>query len=485
MRKRLGFWFILAILAATPAWADFAAGKRAALQGDYATAYQEWRSAAEDGDAESQFLLGLLYREGRGVAQDYAQSAEWLRQAADLGHHEAQFYLARAYREGLGVGADDGAAATLFRAAAEQGHADAAFSLGLMHRRGHGVAKDDLEAARWYLAAAGRGHGEARFTLGAVSEEGKGIARDVAWAYAWYVLAAESGVELAEVLSKRLERRMTPAQLERGRRLAQEWREVPPEFEQVEQRAGQAAAAARPAPVLQPEMTSAAAQTAPAAPVVAPEPVEAAAPPPEPVEAAPLPPGPLAQIPGDGEPGWDIPLPAEVAAAAGLVPAPSAPPLEAGGAPRAEAREEATMATGATAGEPAPEIAVAVLEAAPPVPPAPPVSDMGPGPHPAEDDETDAVEREAVPELDADVPYRVRLAAFRTVARTNKGWEILSEAHPDLLGGLRLSVERVDHGAEKGVFFRLEVGPLGGPGAARDLCAKLKRREVDCLVVRP
>ncbi|MCH7707009.1 MAG: sel1 repeat family protein, partial [Myxococcales bacterium] len=256
MRNRLALSLFLALLLGAPAWADFEAGKQAALQGDYATAYQEWLPLAEGDDAEAQFLLGLMHREGRGVAQDLAQSVSWLRRAADLGHREAQFYLARAYRERLGVAEDDAEAARLFRAAAEQDHAEAAFTLGLLHRRGQGVAKDDLAAARWYLAAAGLGHGEARFTLGAVSEEGKGIARDLAWAYAWYTLAAESGVELAAVLNKRLSRRMTPAQLTRGRDLAQEWRTAPPEFAEVERMARLASAVIAPKPAIRAEVAS-------------------------------------------------------------------------------------------------------------------------------------------------------------------------------------------------------------------------------------
>ena len=128
-------------------------------------------------------------------------------------------------------------------------------------------------------------------------------------------------------------------------------------------------------------------------------------------------------------------------------------------------------------------VVTAAVEAAPAAPSAP-TAPSPPAPESAEA-EADEVERQPAPSPDADTPYRVRLAAFRTVARTNKGWEILSGAHPDLLGALQLSVERVDLGAEKGVFFRLELGPLGGAGAARALCAKLKLRDVDCVVVRP
>ncbi len=533
VRNRLALSLFLALLLGAPAWADFEAGKQAALQGDYTTAYQEWLPLAEGGDAEAQFLLGLMHREGRGVAHDLAQSVSWLRRAADLGHREAQFYLARAYRERLGVAEDDAEVARLLRAAAEQDHAEAAFTLGLMHRRGQGVAKDDLAAARWYLAAAGLGHGEARFTLGAVSEEGKGIARDLAWAYAWYILAAESGVELAAVLSKRLSRRMTPAQLAKGRGLAQEWRTAPPEFAELERLARLAAAAAAPKPALRAEVASPTGEAAQPTPAVAAQPSPVAERQPEapsPASVAPRDgapgrpvtrpvkveivaeavtpaPGPAgagaAAMVEDEEPGWEIPLPfgAEYAETD------KAPPAAATGGEGGEGGEGGDQAAAVpevaapeiavpevvVPGSPAPEVAVpevvvpevvtAAVEAAPAAPSAPPAPSP-PAPESAEA-EADKVERQPAPSPDADTPYRVRLAAFRTVARTNKGWEILSGAHPDLLGALQLSVERVDHGAGKGVFFRLEVGPLGGAGAARALCAKLKARDLDCVVVRP
>ena len=584
MRNRLVLSLFLALLLGPPAWADFEAGKRAALQGDYATAYQEWLPLAEGGDAEAQFLLGLMYREARGVAQDFAQSVGWLRRAADLGHREAQFYLARAYREHLGVAADDAEAARLLHAAAEQDHAEAAFTLGLMHRRGQGVAKDDLEAARWYLVAAGLGHGEARFTLGAVSEEGTGIAKDMAWAYAWYTLAAESGVELAEVLGKRLLRRMTPAQLARGRGLVQEWRTVPPEFAELERMARVASAAAEPKPAIAAEVVSATGEPAQPTPAVAAEPspvaerqLGAPSPAPEaPQDAAPeravTPPledeiaaaeaetpapgpagGGAAAMAEDEEPGWEHPLPfgaehteadktppAAVAGGEGGDQAAPAPelavpelavpevaaeaetpaPHPAGGGAVAMAEDEEpgwefplpfgaeyaeadktppAAATGGEGGEggdqaaPAPEVVTAAIEeasAAPSAPPAPsppaPESAEAEAKLPESDEaEADMVERQPIPPPSADTPYRVRLAAFRTVARTNEGWAILSGAHPDLLGDLQLRVERIDLGAEKGVFFRLEVGPLGGAGAARALCAKLELRDVDCVVVRP
>ena len=40
------------------------------------------RSAAEQGDAEAQFNLGLMYEQGQGITQDYAEALRWYRLAA-------------------------------------------------------------------------------------------------------------------------------------------------------------------------------------------------------------------------------------------------------------------------------------------------------------------------------------------------------------------------------------------------------------------
>jgi hypothetical protein len=48
---------------------------------------------------------------------------------------------------------------------------------------------------------------------------------------------------------------------------------------------------------------------------------------------------------------------------------------------------------------------------------------------------------------------------------------------------LGLTTVRVDLG-DKGVWYRLQAGPLGEP-QARALCEDLKSKKRDCLVVRP
>ncbi len=59
----------------------------------------------------------------------------------------------------------------------------------------------------------------------------------------------------------------------------------------------------------------------------------------------------------------------------------------------------------------------------------------------------------------------------------------MRKRNADLLGGLTLTVERADLG-EKGVFYRVQAGPVADEAAARKLCAALGERKQACLVVR-
>ncbi len=72
-------------------------------RGDYATAIRELRPLAEQGVAEAQFLLGVMYDKGLGVPQDYAEAVGWWRKAAEQGYAKAQYNLGVMYGNVLGV----------------------------------------------------------------------------------------------------------------------------------------------------------------------------------------------------------------------------------------------------------------------------------------------------------------------------------------------------------------------------------------------
>ena len=97
----------LAVFAPLPAPAqDMDAGLAAYEKHDYAAAMKEWRPLAENGNARAQFLVALLYYDGKAVPQDYAEAKNWFEQSADRGYSRAQYNLGEMYATGQGVKRD-------------------------------------------------------------------------------------------------------------------------------------------------------------------------------------------------------------------------------------------------------------------------------------------------------------------------------------------------------------------------------------------
>jgi len=80
--------------------------------------------------------------------------------------------------------------------------------------------------------------------------------------------------------------------------------------------------------------------------------------------------------------------------------------------------------------------------------------------------------------------FRVQLGAFRDEDAARREWDRLRGRYPDLLSDLTLRIQRVDLGAERGVFHRIQGGMLSEQGA-ENTCAVLKARNQPCLLVRP
>ena len=122
----------LVCMLTTTTWADFQAGLDAYKRGDYEAALKEFRLAAEQGDAQAQFKLGVMYDEGQGVAQDFREAVPWFRQAAEQGHALAQNNLGVVYGKGQGVKQDYVIAHKWTNLASMQGYENAIKNLGFL-----------------------------------------------------------------------------------------------------------------------------------------------------------------------------------------------------------------------------------------------------------------------------------------------------------------------------------------------------------------
>jgi TPR repeat protein len=155
---------VLPLLFSATSWsADFAIGQDAYECGDYQTALTEWQPLAEEGRADGQFGMGLLYANGFGVPSDNDQALKWYQLAAENGHADAQYNLAVMHANGWGVPISDENAFKWYSLAAEHGLPQAQVSLAKMYTRGFGAPKDNVQAYKWLAVAAELGETRAGF----------------------------------------------------------------------------------------------------------------------------------------------------------------------------------------------------------------------------------------------------------------------------------------------------------------------------------
>jgi len=143
---------------------DFRATTDKALaKGDAAAVVKAMEKEAYRGNLVASQELGLMYRDGRIVAQDGAKARKYLKVAAEengtrLWHRrglaDAQYALAVMLRDGVGGKVDAAAARSWFEEAAEQGHAQAQLALAQMYAKGSGNTRDAERAFFWSSIAA-------------------------------------------------------------------------------------------------------------------------------------------------------------------------------------------------------------------------------------------------------------------------------------------------------------------------------------------
>lgn len=113
--------------------------------------------SGEQGVADSQYILGVMYATGNGVKRNATEAAAWYSKAAQQGHVAAQYNLGYSYYNAKGVPQDYEQAFKWYRTAALQGHPDAQHNLGLAYMNGHGVSQDIVNAYAWLTIAASQG----------------------------------------------------------------------------------------------------------------------------------------------------------------------------------------------------------------------------------------------------------------------------------------------------------------------------------------
>ncbi|MFZ6727480.1 tetratricopeptide repeat protein [Undibacterium sp. MH2W] len=204
-------------------------------ENDYDAAAEAFRAAAEQGDANAQTSLGLMYLKGEGVEENEKTALELFEKAAAQGDVRGEVNLARMYAKGkAGLVPDYKMAVSWFDKAAEQGYADAQYSLGVLYVTGNGVPLNYKKAQTLFSQAADQNNTSAQYQLGLMNFKGKGMPVNMVEAYKWLSLAGE--YDDAPVYRDYLSRNMNQEQIDKAVALADDWKQ---EFAQNQEKTEQ------------------------------------------------------------------------------------------------------------------------------------------------------------------------------------------------------------------------------------------------------
>ena len=94
----------------------------AAKKGDFVFALREFTELSSQGDAPSQYALGVMYHFGRGQPRNFEEAQKWYRMAVKSEYAPALNNLATMYRFGQGVKIDLGLAFKMYKVRQKDPH---------------------------------------------------------------------------------------------------------------------------------------------------------------------------------------------------------------------------------------------------------------------------------------------------------------------------------------------------------------------------
>ena len=127
-------------------------------QGHKSEAADQYKSAAEKGNAEAQFQLAKMLIFGDGISKDAPQGIAWLEKASLQNYAPAMTMLGSyTYTGAEGLAQNATRAVSLLEGSANQEDRTAMLLLGMVYTLNVGVARDPHKAAHWFERASQKG----------------------------------------------------------------------------------------------------------------------------------------------------------------------------------------------------------------------------------------------------------------------------------------------------------------------------------------
>lgn len=158
-------------------------------QKEFAKAIPLFEKSAEKGNDHAMFMMGVMYKNGKGVAVSTASEMEWYLKAADKNNPAAMFNIAAMYMDGAGVPPNKTLALEWAEKAANLGHVQSMINLAMEAYE----SKDYTKTFEWMGKAAATGDADAMSNFGTLYANGVGTTRDYNLAAQWWKRAADAG----------------------------------------------------------------------------------------------------------------------------------------------------------------------------------------------------------------------------------------------------------------------------------------------------
>lgn len=162
--------------------------------------FEEIKTAAIDGNAKAQYQLAeiLSTEAGKKSNPDFTEALEWLTKSSEQGYAEAQYNLGLIYFEDylakpLGLKLDVIKGLTLINEAANQGFPKAQSKLGSLYYYGGEVPQDYHKAFEWYLKAANQDDHYSQLRVASMYFTGQGVRQSYEKADEWRTRSAADG----------------------------------------------------------------------------------------------------------------------------------------------------------------------------------------------------------------------------------------------------------------------------------------------------
>lgn len=183
------------------------------VEQDWQKAVEMLQRSADQGNADAQWELGLMYEFSNHVIQDASKALEFYRKSADSGSPIGLYMVAHCYQHGIVVDEDHSISDSLYTQSfnelmqlAPQEDIYVLNFVGSAYYWGDGVTQDRQKAFEYYLISAQKGNPETQYKIGNCYETGQGTDQNIDQAIFWYQQSAAQGYpDAIEALKKTAE----------------------------------------------------------------------------------------------------------------------------------------------------------------------------------------------------------------------------------------------------------------------------------------